>query len=196
MWVGPLTESLAKVGAPHDFVRAEKTSGGWERNTLRKPQMVERAMLRHPKSTVIFLDVDAVVLGSLSELVEVEADVAMYFAVKRKANGNHGLFARSGTMVLRPTPMARIFVHNWLSLSHEAPRGWVDQSTLLEAFWRTPGVTVGQIDVRYCATRKDRVPDPVVLHHQGSANGRKMPPWLPWLSSVVPIMGTRKRLGA
>jgi len=193
VWVSPLLASLDRIGAPHDFVRVEKASGGWERNTLRKPEMIAQAMLRHPQSAVIFLDVDAVVLGSLDVLADIAADVALYLAVKRKANGNHALFARSGTIVLRPTPMARQFVRTWSSLSRAAPLGWVDQSTLLEALWRTSGLTIAQLDARYCATRKDRVAHPVVLHEQGSARSRKMPPWLRGVTAVAQQLGTKRR---
>jgi hypothetical protein len=192
-WAAPLLSSLDKLGLPHDFVEVKKASGGWERNTLRKPAMIEQAMLRHPRCTVIFLDVDAMVLGPLDLLADIEADVALYLAVKRKANGNHALFARSCTMVLRPTPMARQFVKTWCGLSRAAPLGWVDQSTLLEALWRTPGMTIRQLDVRYCATRKDDVADPVVLHEQASASSRKLPPWLRGITAVAQRLGTNTR---
>ncbi|MGE0512886.1 MAG: putative nucleotide-diphospho-sugar transferase [Hyphomicrobiaceae bacterium] len=194
-WVPPLLSSLNTFSAPHDFIQVEKADGGWERNTLRKPAMIEQAMVRHPQRTVIFLDVDALLLGPLDVLADIEADVALYFAVKRKANGNHALFARSGTIVLRPTSMARQFVRTWGDLSREAPLGWVDQSTLLEALWRTSGMTIRQLDVRYCATRKDQVADPVVLHEQGSTRSRKMPPWLRGITAVAHQLGARSRFG-
>lgn len=177
-WVAPLRLSLDRVHAPHDFVCVERERGGWELNTLRKPAMMEEAMRRHPGKTIIFLDVDAVVTGSLDELASINADIGVHFTIKVKSNGNHALFARSGTMVLKPTRMARNFVSTWRSLSSGAPFGWVDQSTLLEAVLQTPGVTIEQLDVRYCATRKDLVERPIVLHDNASAKERKVPPWL------------------
>ena len=184
-WVGPLRASLETFGMAHDFVRVEKDFGGWELNTLRKPAMIEEAMWRHPAQTVVFLDVDAVVLGPLDELAAINADVGMHFAVKTKSSGNNALFARSGTMVLKPTPMARNFVCAWRSFSDGAPLGWVDQSTLLEALWHTPGITIEQLDVRYCATRKDKVTEPVVVHDNASGVTRKMPPWLRTLAGFA-----------
>lgn len=177
-WLPPLVASLAAVGAPHDFVQVEKAAGGWEKNTLRKASVAADAMQRHKGRTVILLDVDAVVHGSLEPIATTDADVALHFVLKRKLNGNNAIFARSGTLVLRPTWKARTFVDTWQQVSESAPHGWVDQSTLLVALWRTPGLNIAQLDVRYCATRKDDVASPVVLHGQGSCAHRKLPPWL------------------
>lgn len=152
-------------------------------------------MRRHPGRTTIVLDVDALVLGPLGPLAAIDADVAMHFVVKRKSSGNHALFARSGTMVFQPTPLAAAFVRNWCGASERAPKSWVDQSTLLEAISRTPGLTVEQLDVRYCATRKDAVTDPIVLHDQGSGGARKMRPWQRSLIGVVDRLGIGRHMG-
>ncbi|MGD9830702.1 MAG: hypothetical protein AB7U66_18425 [Hyphomicrobiaceae bacterium] len=172
-WLAPLVASLERVRAPYDLVRVEKLAGGWERNTLRKPEMIAAALHRHPGQVVIFLDVDAVVRAPLDELATLSTDIGVHMRGKLSRLGRPRIAARSGTMVLCPTARTRAFVGRWQELSSTAPWGVVDQRTLMIAMTATPGLTVTNLPVRYCATAADRVADPVIAHDRASAGTTK-----------------------
>lgn len=174
-WAARLGASLDALGEPHDIVARDDLAGGWERNTLRKPYEILNAMSRHPRKTIVFLDVDCEARGSLADLASIEADIAMHMRCRYSAGGLPMLRARSGTLVLRPTALARAFVGNWYEASAEATCGSVDQRTLPLAIARTPGLTVGVLDVKYCATGSDKVIEPVILHDNASKGARKVP---------------------
>ncbi len=177
-WLPPLKASLEKHGAPHDFALASKAGPQWEANTMRKPREVAAALERHPDKVVIFLDVDCVVHGPLDELANVRGDVAAYVRTKYRRNGGMRFGVRSGTLVFRPTRMARAFAANWVAAAAEAPWGDVDQTPLAIAIGRTPGVTIEPLDLRYCTTDGDKgAANPIILHDSASRNVRKLKPF-------------------
>lgn len=188
-WVGPLIASLENVGAPHDFVRVEKTAGGWERNTLRKASMIMRSVRSHRKSTIIFLDVDAIVHEPLDELGAIQTDIGLHMRGKLSRTGRLRVGMRSGTMVLRPTSATLAFLTLWDGLSEDAPKGTVDQKLLGLAVARTPGLTVTNLPIRFCATAGDKVARPVIAHDSASAMGRRMPKLLRKVSHALRIDG-------
>ncbi|MGE0697461.1 MAG: hypothetical protein AB7O57_00025 [Hyphomicrobiaceae bacterium] len=73
----------------------------------------------------------------------------------------------------QPTPRARAFVGCWRELSAGAPWGLVDQRTLMIAMTATPGLTVTNLPVCYCATAADHVTEPVIAHDRASAGTTK-----------------------
>jgi len=143
---------------------------------MRKPHEVAKALARHHDKVVIFIDVDCVVHGPLDALANIRGDVAFYVRTKYRRNGGMRFGTRSGTLVLRPTDMARAFVANWVVAASEAPWGDVDQTPLAIAIGRTPGVCIEPLDVRYCATEGDKVSDPIILHDSASRSVRKLKP--------------------
>lgn len=183
-WADRLRKSLDAAGEPHDFVKVAEVAGGWERNTLRKPFELRKAMARHHAKTVVFLDADCIVRRALGDLMQTGGDIAAHFRCRQSAAGLPLLRIRSGTLVVRPTDAAHAFVQNWCQLSAEAPCGSVDQRTLPAALVRSPGLTVGLLDVTYCATAADNVPNPVILHDTASRSARKMPGCLRALYSI------------
>jgi hypothetical protein len=175
-WWDALRPSLDRHGAAHDFLEVPKVSTQWEANTMRKPHEVAKALAWHPDNVVIFIDVDSVVHGPLDALPSIRGDVALYVRTKYRRNGGMRFGTRSGTLVVRPTDMARAFVANWVAAASEAPWGDVDQTPLAIAIGRTPGVCIEPLDVRYCATEGDKVSDPIILHDSASRSVRKLRP--------------------
>ena len=170
-WWNKLRKQLDMIGAPHDFVEVRKEDGGWEINTMRKAGQVLAAMDRHPDKTIIFLDVDCSVPGGyagLAKLAQINRDVGLYFRTKWSRRGKSRSGARSGTMVLRPTLQARAFVAAWVAETSVAPRYAVDQDSLAVALGRAPDLSVTYLDVKYCAVRADKCPDPVIFHDSAS----------------------------
>jgi hypothetical protein len=113
-WLIPLVASLDRFGQAHDFVLAEKAGTMWETNTMAKAAHILAAMDRHPDEVIVWLDVDCIVHGDLSQ---------------------------SGTMVFRPTLEARQFVEFWKQASERAPYGEIDQSSQVVAMAESIGTT-------------------------------------------------------
>ncbi|MGD9803398.1 MAG: putative nucleotide-diphospho-sugar transferase [Hyphomicrobiaceae bacterium] len=193
-WVTPLRASLDKVGAPHDFVSVDKRRGGWARNTLRKPAMMIQAMRRHARTTIIFLDVDAIVFAPLDDLAAIKTDIGLHMRLGKDRLGTPRLGLRSGTMVLRATDGTVSFLHRWAEFSDGTRRGLVDQNTLTMALARTPELTVTNLSVRFCATRADGVHNPVVAHERASAANGWAGRWVRTASRMTRFRPSQERM--
>jgi len=131
-------------------------------------------MMRHPLKTVVFLDVDCVVLRKLNPVARISGDVGLHPRWK-VMRGTGRMTIRSGTMVVRPTATAFTFLTEWARLSESAPYGTVDQMTLLPALAATPGISVSLLDNAACAVAADKVAAPIVLHDSASSRIKKVP---------------------
>lgn len=176
--------SLDALGEPNDIVAVPPREGGWERQTLRKPHQIRAAMERHPRKTVVFMDVDCIVQQSLAPLADIRGDIAVHLMAGKRSRGYGRLFGRSTTMVFRPTLKARELVFVWEMRCLKAPAGQVDQHTLTEAIARTPGLVIEHLDPRWCAMDKDGISNPAVIHSGAARNARKMPGWLRAFHSI------------
>lgn len=164
-WFEKLERSLVEHGAPYDFRAVPKIEGGWERNTCRKAGFVLDAMARHPGRTVIFLDVDCVVIGDLGALAALPCDIALNFAVLRKKR-RINLVPLTGHMVIKPTPKARDLMEAWARMSDGSEFGLQDQETLTLAIGEVGGVD----GVRIARTEATGL----VRHSHASADTRKV----------------------
>lgn len=175
-WTQTLIANLDGHGLEHDFVRVERPDGGWERRTMIKADQVLRAMDRHPGQTLVLLDVDCTVTDKAQALAlaDLRGDVAFYLCTKFGRRGKVRFSCRTGTMVFKPTPAARRFVETWRKWSEIAPPYAVDQDSLIVSLGKTPGCVFEPLDVRYCATRNDRLVYPWILHDCASEGGDKI----------------------
>lgn len=175
-WAEALQANLEEVGAPFDLVETAKVQGGWERNTLRKPFESQAAIKRHPGKTVVMLDVDAQVVGTLDELDDIfriEGDIGAFVRTKFRSSGKPLFAPRSGTMVFRPTPKAQALANEWIEACRHAPRYAVDQDALLVALGKVPSLSLTMLPIEACGTQADNCKFPVVLHDQARGEARK-----------------------
>lgn len=168
IWAVQLRQNLDRLNEPHDFVPVNKSPGGWEANTMRKATQIRQAMHRNRGKIIVFLDVDCEVMEPLATLADIHGDIAVHMRCKFGRSGLPRVSVRSGTMVLRPTLLARTFVDTWADVSARAPKGCVDQRTLPMAMTLIPGLSVNNLDVRYCAVAGDQVKSPAILHDSAS----------------------------
>ncbi len=184
-WADNLRLDLDALGEPHDIIMVEKATGGWERNTMRKPAMLRDAIRRHDDKIVIFVDVDCSVREPLSDLASIRGDVGLYFRCRYLRDGTARLTARTGTIVAKPIGIVRDLLLEWERLSDAAPRGSVDQRTLPMAIANIAGINIETIDARYCAVRGDAVARPAILHDNASRSHAKVPSWLRALNHIT-----------
>lgn len=174
-WIN-LRNELDFIGAPHDFVEVQKLAGGWEANTMAKANVVLDAIKRHPDKTIILLDVDCTIpggLAALEELASFSGDVGFVLETKWRRRVRRWVFSRSGTMVFKPTELARQFVDAWARESLNAPRYAVDQDSLVVAIGKVSGLSITTLPIRYCAVARDNCPHPAVLHDSASKAATK-----------------------
>jgi len=153
-WAQGLAASLDSHGAPYHLFAVPKVAGGWEANTRAKPQAILTAMDRYPGKTLIWNDVDATVHGDLSPLAQIKADIAVRAGARRRGwRSGIKTVLNTGTLVIRPTPAARVLIESWADQSSKARRREHDQHTLLLAWPEAAGVTVTVLDPSWCGAR-------------------------------------------
>lgn len=168
-WAVKLAASLDAVGAPHRLYGVEKLSGSWAAETMRKPSLVRTFRQDHPDSTIILLDVDCQVTGSLEPLVDsVRADVAAHLMVKKG-----GMKVMSGTMVFRPTSGANAFVEAWIDAVGQCGDGAVDQIALMHALGAAGDFTFQPLGPQWCHHSGNTHPSPVIVHSNAGAHCRR-----------------------
>ncbi len=177
-YASALRASLFAHGQPYNLMPVPKAEGGWEANTLRKAEQVAIAMACHPDKVIIWLDVDCIVHGDLSPLAELwGVDVSVYLRGRRHWTGRYKLHARTGTIVLRPTPGARDFVAEWARRCASARFGDVDQTAFLLALGSSTTTSFQPLERKWCATGRE---EGVIVHDRASAHVPK----IGWLDKI------------
>jgi hypothetical protein len=140
-WYRRLEASLIEHRAPYDFTPVPKAPGGWEANTRLKPRLILDTMHRHPGKTIIWIDVDSLCVGDVSELAGLPCDVAIRLDGWRTRH-RVSLMARAGTIVFNPTENARLLVEAWAAEADCAKYGDHDEIGLTLAVGAVEGLVL------------------------------------------------------
>jgi hypothetical protein len=176
-WAETLADSLRRHNAPYHLFATTK-AGTWEATSRQKPAAILNAMGRYPDKAIVWLDVDCQVLGDLSPLADLRADVAAYTRTRQpKWRRRQRFLVKSGTMVFKPTEAARAFVGEW---SRNAARGqpWdSDQHSLLKTFGEMCDVTFQRLPHTWCTVVGERHAggSPIIEHASAAREHTK--PW-------------------
>jgi hypothetical protein len=178
-WFRRLEASLIEHGAPYDFEAVSKEPGGWEANTRRKAGLILDAIRRHRGKTIIWIDVDAFVIGNVSQLANLPCDVAIRLHGWRTRH-RVSLMARAGTIVFNPTENARRLAEAWAAEADCAQYGDHDEISLTLAVGSIEGLVLmnlGEIGLK------------AIEHDNASASVKKIKRWdrrRYWLWSQMP----------
>lgn len=151
-----LAQSLDHNAVPHRLYAVERLGETWQGQTLRKPEILLRAMDDNPGKVIILMDVDCCVNGPLDPLVS-DADIGLHIFQK----GRRRVITSSRVIAFRPTPGARRVLDLWHQkccaaieslqtmrvkrhelMSHKLTE--TDEGLLMEALFSTPNVTIRQ----------------------------------------------------
>lgn len=156
--------NLSALSIPHKLYAAEMLGESWAVQTFRKPHFALRALDEHPDKTVIIMDVDCIVRGDLAPLLDLECDVALYPAVRKKTKQPT---TSTRVVVIHQTPGARRLITAWQTKCDEAI------STLLSRGIRTwhRDVGIGATDESLMRQAIDDNPDVIVAHLRGAHSG-------------------------
>ena len=158
--------------------------GSWQKNTQYKAEFIKEMLLRFPSQTLLYLDVDAVMVQAPKILDNLKADIAaVHFA-------NSGELL-SGTLFLGNTTNCKKVVDEWILLNKKYPetlpngtQAW-DQRTLKMAIKNIPEVSFIELPQSYTfiieltQRRCPEVTSPVIMHTRGAKrfkniiNGKK-----------------------
>jgi hypothetical protein len=179
----PLAErfaaNLEAHGAPFHLFARPKLEPGW--STRQKPYVVLQALDTYPGKTVVLMDVDCIVNGDISPVIDVAGDVGITVLarnMKKRDAWQHWIAAEcsSRVVVFRPTEGARAFARRWAeriessNLSH-------DEHSMIWAYLASPDIRFGFIDPIYSGREISQLPDGIIVHesahsaHQKGARG-------------------------
>jgi hypothetical protein len=176
-WAETLAASLRSHNAPYHLFATAK-AGSWEATSRQKPTAILKAMDRYADKVIVWLDVDCQVLGDLSPLADLRADVAAYTRTRQpKWRRRQRFLVKSGTMVFKPTEAARAFVSEWSKNAARSQPWDADQHSLLKTFGEMSGVTFQRLPHRWCTVVGERHADgnPTIQH--ASAAREHTRPW-------------------
>jgi hypothetical protein len=169
-----LAASLEAHDAPYHLFVRQKNPAGWD--VLRKPSVVLEAMAAYPDKTLVLMDVDCVVGGDLTPLMQMSADVGL--SIKAHQNAwQRGIIIKLGSrvMVFRPTEAARAFTKEWKRLCEQAKAGSSAEVCLAWAFVQRPDVSFMHIDPRFAGREIGtgyELDNVVVWHESAHERGR------------------------
>lgn len=181
----PLAETLAKdlavTNNPYHLIARNKGEATWRNVVHWKPEIILQAMDLYPKSSIIFLDVDSSVRGSLRPAIEFTGDVS---ARPKLRLTNHiwpfrkktVLQISSRSMAFKPNERVRKFLGDWRDELRTATyhQGGCEMA-LRFVVTRSVGLAFTPMDLRYCGLETDKAPsDAIVVHSSHSRHaGRK-----------------------
>jgi hypothetical protein len=178
-WFRRSEASLIEHGAPFDFLAVPKAPGGWEANTRLKPRLILDAMHRQRGKSIAWIDVDALCVGDVSQLVGLPCDVAIRLDGWRTRH-RVSLMARAGTIVFNPTENARRLAEACAAGADCARYGDHDEIGLTLAVGTVEGLVLmrlGELGLK------------VIQHDNASADHKKIKRWdrrRHWVWSKLP----------
>jgi hypothetical protein len=172
-----LTAQLDALGQKHCFYVEDKPTGaGWQSTIVTiRPQITLRAMSNWPNYQILFLDVDAIVSGSLTSLFErlAHCDVAFNFRNKdHKGNEKCRLHPIGGVFLFNPTDRARRFAQQWADVCLAGSR--TEETAVAKLISRGDiDVSIGVIPPTHGCYEPERAPEGAVITHR-SAHKREL----------------------
>lgn len=176
-----LARDLAATGNPHHLIARDKGTATWKNVVHWKPEIVLEAMDLYPESSLILLDVDSAVRGSMAPMLDFTGDLSARAKLRLT---NHVwpfrpktiLHISSRSMVLRPNARVRKFLADWRDELRTATyyQGGCEMAMRF-VIMRSTGLAFCPMDPRYAGLEVDQAgPDAVVVHSSASAvSGRK-----------------------
>lgn len=181
----PLAERLAAdltaTGNPHHLIARDKGTSTWRDVVHMKPGVVLEAMDHYPTSSIILLDVDSSVRGSLAPMLDFVGDIS---ARSKLRLTNHiwpfrqktVLHISSRSMVLKPNARVRKFLEDWQHELHTATyhQGGCEMAMRV-VIMRSTGLAFCPMDPDYSGMEVDQASaSAIVVHSSASAvTGRK-----------------------
>ena len=164
--------SLTEHGAPFHLF-AKPSGKGW--STRRKPSVVLEAMDAYPGKTIVLMDIDCVVHGSIVPVTQIGGDIGVVILARNMRKGSkwrHWIAteASSRILVCRPTEGARTFLRRW---SEQIERSQVDhdEHAMIWSFLASPDVVFRYVPQEYSGREVGQLPGAIVEH--ASAHSRQ-----------------------
>jgi hypothetical protein len=170
----PLAErfsaNLSTYGVPHHLYAIEPKD--WHGATLTKPACVAWARRDYPAATIVSMDVDCRVRGSIAAASAIAADVGINFSGRIRER-RPLLFPSTRVTVWRSTDNAKKLLDKWSSFCG-ASKVRNDEILLMQAILDTPGVAIETLAWPYRGNESSDSSEHAVIVHE-SAHAKVMP---------------------
>jgi hypothetical protein len=176
----PLAERLAadltQTRNPHHLIARDKGTSTWRDVVHMKPGVVLEAMDHYPTSSIILLDVDSSVRGSLAPMLDFVGDISARSKL-RLTNSiwpfrqKTVLHISSRSMVLKPNARVRKFLEDWQHELRTAPyyQGGCEMAMRV-VIMRSTGLAFCPMDPDYSGMEVDQASEnAIVVHSSASA---------------------------
>jgi hypothetical protein len=168
--------NLSEFDLAHHFFAISATD--WQSAILLKPKIVGRARALYPGKSIVLMDVDCIVRGTLDPLFEStqNCDIALTLRVKhglepRDKKPCDRVWSSSRLVIWRPTDAADSLLKSWTSNCATPINLWSgDEGFLLRAISQTPNLRLQTIPKEYGAWEIcDIGPEAIVIHQSQRA---------------------------
>lgn len=151
-----LIDSLNRFKLPHD-IRAIQNFGTWQENTMYKAQFIKQMLSEHKdKSSIVWIDVDAVIESHPEYLFQIDTDIAVYYRTKgasverlrQRYGWNKELV--SATMYFKTNDSSMKLLDMWIE-SNKKDEACLEQRNLQKVveLWRKEGGTLSWLPQQY-----------------------------------------------
>jgi hypothetical protein len=176
-----LSVDLTETKNPHHLIARDKGSATWRDVVHMKPDVVLQAMDLYPTSSIILLDVDSSVRGSLSPMLDFVGDIS---ARSKLRLTNHFwpfrqktvLHISSRSMVFKPNARVRKFLADWRDELRTADyfQGGCEMAMRF-VITRSTGLAFCPMDPDYSGMEVDQASDKAIVVHNSESRvaGRK-----------------------
>ncbi|MDQ8698485.1 hypothetical protein [Hyphomicrobium sp. LHD-15] len=176
-----LSAELTKTQNPHHLIAREKGSSTWRDIVHMKPGVVLEAMDRYPTSSIILLDADSSVRGSLAPMLDFVGDIS---ARSKLRLTNHVwpfrqktvLHISSRSMVFKPNARVRKFLEDWQTELRTASyhQGGCEMAMRF-VIMRSTGLAFCPMNPDYSGMEVDQASDSAIVVHSSESRvaGRK-----------------------
>jgi hypothetical protein len=131
----------------------------------------------HPDKTLVLMDVDCIVRGSIEPVTHIDGDVGIVTMGGNLYNGKKRdlrvkVWCSSRVVVFRPTAGARTFVERW---RHQIETSKLKQGehSMVWTFLSSQDVRFRYIDETYAGLESDQSPDGIIVHESAHRPDRR-----------------------
>lgn len=161
--------NLAQHSTPyHLFARRKPEGADWHELIRMKPTILLEAMDTYPSKTLVLMDVDCVVRGDISSMVDIRSDVGITLYVgdvpmQKDLKWKLEIGFSSRVIVLRPTDGTRMFLRAWIDA---IGCGHNEENSAARAVLASLGATsFSYVDDKYSGRETGQIDGAVIEHN-------------------------------
>jgi hypothetical protein len=173
------TEYLIRHKIPYHLYARPSSPTGW--NARAKPSVMLKAMEDYKDKTIVLMDVDCIVRGPITNMLDFKQDVSLTLSAKTitRRSGearNIAVLASSRVVVFKPTLGARLFCARWAEEIERRELG--DEHAMVWAVLMSlPDTTFNYTDQFYSGREIGTVSEFAIIVHDSAHDKQQLKTW-------------------